>query len=47
MITANLLSLFDWEMPEEMTKEDIYIEGLPRLAGHKKNHLCLVAKHHI
>ncbi|XP_045799128.1 cytochrome P450 83B1-like [Trifolium pratense] len=47
MITANLLNSFDWEMPEGMTKEDIDIEGLPGLASHKKNHLCLVAKNHM
>lgn len=47
MITANLLNSFDWEMPEGMTKEDIDTEGLPGLARHKKNHLCLVAKNHM
>ncbi|WJX80696.1 hypothetical protein P8452_63660 [Trifolium repens] len=46
MITANLLNSFDWEMPKGMTKEDIDTEGLPGLASHKKNHLCLVAKNH-
>ncbi|KAL5095834.1 hypothetical protein RYX36_000161 [Vicia faba] len=47
MVTANLLNSFDWEMPEGMRKEDIDIEGLPGLARHKKNHLCLVAKNHM
>lgn len=47
MVTANLLNSFDWEMPEGMTKEDIDMEGLPGLARHKKNHLCLVAKNHM
>jgi len=47
MITANLLNSFDWEMPEGMTKDDIDTEGLPGLARHKKNHLCLVAKNHM
>lgn len=47
MITANLLNSFDWEIPEGMTKEDIDTEGLPGLARHKKNHLCLVAKNHM
>ncbi|XP_045793738.1 cytochrome P450 71A1-like [Trifolium pratense] len=47
MMIANLLNSFDWEMPEGITKEVIDIEGLPGLARHKKNHLCLVAKNHI
>lgn len=47
LITANLLNSFDWEMPEGMTREDIDTEGLPGLASHKKNHLCLVAKNHV
>ncbi|XP_057437255.1 cytochrome P450 71A1-like [Lotus japonicus] len=44
LITANLVNSFDWEMPTGMTPKDIDIEGLPGLARHKKNHLCLVAK---
>ncbi|CAL0328141.1 unnamed protein product [Lupinus luteus] len=47
LIVANLVNSFDWEMPEGMKREDIDIEGLPGLAQHKKNHLCLVAKNHI
>ncbi|MED6142938.1 hypothetical protein PIB30_002228 [Stylosanthes scabra] len=47
LITANLLNSFDWEMPQGMKSEDIDNEGLPGLARHKKNHLCLVAKNHI
>lgn len=44
LIIANLLNSFDWEMPQGMKREDIDTEGLPGLARHKKNHLCLVAK---
>ncbi|XP_015963109.1 6,7,8-trihydroxycoumarin synthase-like [Arachis duranensis] len=47
LITANLLNSFDWEMPQGMKREDIDSEGLPGLARHKKNHLCLLAKNHI
>ncbi|KAE9622070.1 hypothetical protein Lal_00032803 [Lupinus albus] len=47
LIIANLVNSFDWEMPKGMKREDIDIEGLPGLAQHKKNHLCLVAKNHI
>ena len=44
LITANLLNSFHWEMPQGMKPEHIDTEGLPGLARHKKNHLCLVAK---
>ncbi|XP_020209026.1 cytochrome P450 83B1 [Cajanus cajan] len=44
LITANLLNSFHWEMPVGMKPEHIDTEGLPGLARHKKNHLCLVAK---
>ena len=47
LITANLLNSFDWEMPAGMKREDIDTEGLPGLARHKKNHLCLIAKNHM
>ncbi|XP_057490886.1 6,7,8-trihydroxycoumarin synthase-like [Actinidia eriantha] len=41
---ANLLYLFDWEIPEGMRREDLDTDGLPGLATHKKNDLCLVPK---
>ncbi|XP_020224170.1 cytochrome P450 83B1 [Cajanus cajan] len=44
LITANLLNSFQWEMPVGMKPEHIDSQGLPGLARHKKNHLCLVAK---
>ncbi|WJX63663.1 hypothetical protein P8452_48521 [Trifolium repens] len=44
LVLANLLYLFDWEMPEGVKREDIDIEGLPGLIQHKKNPLCLVPK---
>ncbi|MED6207196.1 hypothetical protein PIB30_033589 [Stylosanthes scabra] len=47
LITANLLNSFDWEMPQGMKREEIDNEGLPGLAMHKKNHLCLVGKNHV
>ncbi|TKY63307.1 cytochrome P450 family 71 protein [Spatholobus suberectus] len=47
LITANLLNSFDWEMPVGMKPEHIDTEGLPGLARHKKNHLCLIAKKHM
>jgi cytochrome P450 len=47
LVLANLLYLFDWEMPEGVKREDIDIEGLPGLIQHKKNPLCLVPKKRI
>ncbi|XP_061352142.1 6,7,8-trihydroxycoumarin synthase-like [Gastrolobium bilobum] len=47
LITANLLNLFDCEMPAGLNREDIDTDGLPGLARHKKNHLCLVAKNYM
>ncbi|XP_057428831.1 6,7,8-trihydroxycoumarin synthase-like [Lotus japonicus] len=47
VIIANLLNSFDWEMPIGMIRENIDDEGLPGLARHKKNHLCLVAKNYM
>ncbi|XP_058752193.1 cytochrome P450 83B1-like [Vicia villosa] len=44
LILANLLYSFDWEMPEDLKKEDIDMEMLPGITQHKKNPLCLVAK---
>ncbi|KAE8671882.1 Cytochrome P450 [Hibiscus syriacus] len=40
---ANLLYKFDWEMPNEMSKEDIDFATVPGLAVHKKNALLLAA----
>lgn len=47
LVLANLLYLFDWEMPEGVKWENIDIDGLPGLVQHKKNPLCLVAKKRI
>ncbi|CAK8537863.1 unnamed protein product [Lathyrus sativus] len=44
LLLANLLYLFDWEMPEGLKREDIDFDGLPGLVQHKKHPLCLVAK---
>ncbi|XP_020204968.1 cytochrome P450 83B1 [Cajanus cajan] len=44
LILANLLRLFDWELPKGMKKEDIDTEVLPGIAQHKKNPLCVLAK---
>ncbi|KAF1876589.1 hypothetical protein Lal_00021147 [Lupinus albus] len=46
LIIANLLSSFDWELPQGLEKEDIDFEMLPGITQHKKNHLCLFAKNH-
>ena len=43
---ANLLYLFDWEMPEGMRREDLDTDGLPGLAMHEKNAICLVPKNY-
>ncbi|XP_004490657.1 6,7,8-trihydroxycoumarin synthase [Cicer arietinum] len=47
LVLANLLYLFDWEMPEGVKSEDIDIDGLPGLIKHKKHPLYLVAKKRI
>ncbi|XP_058734616.1 cytochrome P450 71A1-like [Vicia villosa] len=44
LILANLLYSFDWEMPQDLKKEDIDMEMLPGITQHEKNPLCLVAK---
>ncbi|KAJ6820735.1 cytochrome P450 71A9-like [Iris pallida] len=41
---ANLLYWFDWELPEETTKEDIDMSEAPGITVHRKSHLRLVAK---
>ncbi|XP_006358823.1 cytochrome P450 83B1-like [Solanum tuberosum] len=46
LILSNLLYAFDWELPHGMIKEDIDTDGLPGLAMHKKNALCLVPKNY-
>ncbi|KAG5042129.1 hypothetical protein AAZX31_03G027600 [Glycine max] len=47
LILANLLYLFDWELPAGMKKEDIDTEVLPGLVQYKKNPLCILAKCHM
>ncbi|XP_031287285.1 cytochrome P450 83B1-like [Pistacia vera] len=42
---ANLLYKFDWEMPSGMKKEDLDFDALQGLTRHKKNALCLMARH--
>ncbi|KAF2310081.1 hypothetical protein GH714_006472 [Hevea brasiliensis] len=45
---ANLLYKFDWEMPAEMTREDIDTDNvLPGIAVHQREHLRLMAKKYI
>ncbi|CAI8585909.1 unnamed protein product [Vicia faba] len=44
LLLANLLYLFDWEMPEGVKRDDIDFDNLPGLVQHKKNPLCLVVK---
>jgi len=41
---ANLLYLFDWELPNGMSKEDIDMSEAPGVTVHKKLALHLVAK---
>lgn len=41
---ANLICLFDWEVPLGMEKEVLDTSGLPGIVLNKKNPLCLVAK---
>ncbi|XP_074282446.1 cytochrome P450 83B1-like [Silene latifolia] len=43
---ANILYSFDWDLPKGVDKDDLDDVVLPGIAMHKKNHLCLVAKHH-
>ncbi|KAL2337548.1 hypothetical protein Fmac_011994 [Flemingia macrophylla] len=47
LILANLLYLFDWELPPGITKEDIDTEASPGLVQYKKNPLCALAKCHM
>ncbi|XP_071703260.1 6,7,8-trihydroxycoumarin synthase-like [Rutidosis leptorrhynchoides] len=43
LFLANLLYLFDWSLPDDMTSEDIDFETKPGLTMHKKNALNLLA----
>ncbi|GMI80493.1 RED ELONGATED 1, SUPERROOT 2, ALTERED TRYPTOPHAN REGULATION 4, RUNT 1, cytochrome P450, family 83 [Hibiscus trionum] len=44
LVLANLLYMFNWEMPTGMDKEDIDFDVVPGLTTHKKNALVLVAR---
>ncbi|PIN21004.1 Cytochrome P450 CYP2 subfamily [Handroanthus impetiginosus] len=44
---ANLLYMFDWELPRGMSEEDIDTDSLPGLTTQKKNALCLVPKSYL
>ncbi|KAK4478879.1 hypothetical protein RD792_014385 [Penstemon davidsonii] len=44
LVLANLLYLFDWDLPNGMKKEDVDIEILPGMIVHKKSPLCVVAR---
>ncbi|KAJ0436680.1 putative cytochrome P450 [Helianthus annuus] len=46
LLLANLLYLFDWGLPNDMTKEDIDFDAMPGITMHKKNELCLLASVH-
>ncbi|KAJ9567574.1 hypothetical protein OSB04_003540 [Centaurea solstitialis] len=44
LLLANLLYLFDWDLPDGMRKEDIDFDVLPGVTMHKRNELCLLAR---
>ncbi|XP_044512053.1 cytochrome P450 83B1-like [Mangifera indica] len=44
---SNLLYKFDWEMVPGRKKEDLDFDVLPGITMHKKNPLCLMARHYI
>ncbi|KAM3357113.1 hypothetical protein P3S68_023827 [Capsicum galapagoense] len=46
LVLANLLYVFDWELPCGMKREDIDTNVLPGLTAHKKEPLCLVARNY-
>ncbi|KAM3249800.1 hypothetical protein P3L10_011570 [Capsicum annuum] len=46
LVLANLLYVFDWELPCGMKREDIDTNVLPGLTTHKKEPLCLVARNY-
>uniref|UniRef100_A0A1W7HBN8 Cytochrome P450 n=1 Tax=Scoparia dulcis TaxID=107240 RepID=A0A1W7HBN8_SCODU len=41
---ANLLYMFDWDLPDGLRPEDVDIEIFPGMASHKKNPLFVMAK---
>ncbi|KAI3708646.1 hypothetical protein L2E82_37956 [Cichorium intybus] len=43
LLLANLVYLFDWGLPNGMTKEDIDFDAMPGITMHKRNDLCLLA----
>ncbi|XP_024968860.1 cytochrome P450 71A1-like [Cynara cardunculus var. scolymus] len=43
LLLANLIYLFDWNLPDGMRKEDVDFEVLPGLTMHKRNELRLLA----
>ncbi|KAI3496886.1 hypothetical protein L1887_39264 [Cichorium endivia] len=43
LLLANLLYLFDWGLPNGMTKEDIDFDAMPGIIMHKRSDLCLLA----
>ncbi|KAL3635084.1 hypothetical protein CASFOL_022138 [Castilleja foliolosa] len=44
LTVANMLSVFDWELPRGVRAEDVDMEAFPGIAMHKKNPLLLVPK---
>ncbi|KAJ3696973.1 hypothetical protein LUZ61_000678 [Rhynchospora tenuis] len=44
LVLANLLYCFDWELPADMTKEELDVEEELGLAVHKKNPLVLMPR---
>ncbi|KAI3496885.1 hypothetical protein L1887_39263 [Cichorium endivia] len=46
LLLANLVYLFDWGLPNGMTKEDIDFDAMPGITMHKRNDLCLLAHAH-
>ncbi|KAD5960230.1 hypothetical protein E3N88_11702 [Mikania micrantha] len=43
VLLANLLYLFDWGLPNGVTKEDIDFDAKPGITMHKRNELCMLA----
>ncbi|KAL0456877.1 UNVERIFIED_CONTAM: cytochrome [Sesamum latifolium] len=44
---ANLLYLFDWNLPVGIVEDDVDLDSLPGITTHKKNALCLMAKSYL
>ncbi|XAR61681.1 hypothetical protein NMG60_11016169 [Bertholletia excelsa] len=44
LAVANLVHVFDWELPIGMKEEDVDTEVIPGITMHKKNALCLLPK---